>query len=102
MSLPVGHTAQRGAPRKEMPMTNHHRLTMVLVSCFAFVCVATSGGKVNAQGQPEGQLTIAFDASIACSSLDPAVTSGPGPTVLFLSALPHPPIQSPPGDDRPA
>src|SRR5881409_3699686 len=99
MSLPVGPTAKRGAPRKEMPMTNHHRLTMVLVSCFAFVCVATSGGKVNAQGQPEGQLTIAFDASIASSFLDPAETSGLGTSFVFLYALHDALIKPLPGND---
>src|SRR5437667_11572251 len=87
MSLPVGPTAKRGAPRKEMPMTNHRRLTMVLVSCFSFCFVATSGGKVSAQGQPEGQLTIAFDASIASSFLDPAETPGIGTPFAFLYAL---------------
>src|SRR3989475_13041739 len=99
MSLPVGPTAKRGAPRKEMPMTNHHRLTRILVSCFAFVCVATSGGKVNAQGQPEGQLTIAFDASIASSFLDPAETSGLGTPFLFLYALHDALIKPLPGND---
>src|SRR2546426_10861826 len=99
MSLPVGPTAKRGAPRKEMPMTNHRRLTMVLVSCFSFCFVATSGGKVNAQGQPEGQLTIAFDASIASSFLDPAETSGLGTPFVFLYAL-HDALMKPlPGND---
>src|SRR5207245_3161309 len=40
-----------------------------------------------AQGQPEGQLTIAFDASIASSFLDPAETSGLGTPFVFLYAL---------------
>ena len=80
-------------------MTNHHRLTRILVSCFAFVCVATSGGKVNAQGQPEGQLTIAFDASIASSFLDPAETSGLGTPFVFLYALHDALIKPLPGND---
>ena len=37
----------------------------------AFI-VATWSGMAVAQGQPEGQLTIAFDASIAPTFLDPA------------------------------
>lgn len=37
--------------------------------------LALSLGTVHAQGQPEGQLTIAFDASIATSFLDPAETA---------------------------
>src|SRR5438094_35552 len=99
MSLPVGPTAKRRAPRKEMPMTSHRRLTRILVSCFAFVCVATSGGKVNAQGQPEGQLTVAFDASIASSFLDPAETSGLGTPFVFLYALHDALIKPLPGND---
>src|SRR3989441_416549 len=99
MSLPVGPTAKRGAPRKEMPMTNHRRLTMVLVSCFSFCFVATSGGKVSAQGQPEGQLTIAFDASIASSFLDPAETPGIGTPFVFLYALHDALIKPLPGND---
>src|SRR5213594_1414142 len=99
MSLPVGPTAKRGAPREETPMTNQHRLTMVLVACFSFFFLATSGGKVNAQGQPEGQLTIAFDASIASSFLDPAETSGLGTPFVFLYAL-HDALMKPlPGND---
>src|SRR5881628_2823461 len=65
----------RSAPvqrHKEMSMSKHHRLTVV----FIFVLVALSSGEVGAQGQPEGQLTIAFDASIAPTFLDPAETSG--------------------------
>src|SRR5438046_4503461 len=99
MSLPVGPTAKRGAPRKEMPMTNHRRLTMVLVSCFSFCFVATSGGKVSAQGQPEGQLTIAFDGSIASSFLDPAETPGIGTPFVVRYAL-HDALVNPlPGND---
>jgi len=80
-------------------MTNQHRLTMVLVACFSFFFLATSGGKVNAQGQPEGQLTIAFDASIASSFLDPAETSGLGTPFVFLYAL-HDALMKPlPGND---
>src|SRR2546425_8197919 len=99
MSLPVGPTAKRGAPRKEMPMTNHRRLTMVLVSCFSFCFGATSGGKVSAQGQPEGQLPIAFDASIASSFLDPAETPGIGTPFVFLYALHDALIKPLPGND---
>src|SRR5438876_11946721 len=98
MSLPVGHTAKRGAPHKEMPMSNHHRLMMVLVSCLSFCFVATSG-KVSAQGQPEGQLTIAFDASIASSFLDPAETPGIGTPFVFLYALHDALIKPLPGND---
>ena len=38
-----------------------------------------------AQGQPEGQLTIAFDASIAPTFLDPAETPGIGTPFVFCT-----------------
>src|SRR2546428_6931497 len=99
MSWPVGHTVKRGAPREETPMTNQHRLTMVHVACFSFFFLATSGGKVTAQGQPEGKLTIAFNASIPSSFLDPAETSGLGTPFVFLYAL-HDALMKPlPGND---
>src|SRR3989454_711152 len=99
MRLPVGPTVKRGAPREETPMTNQHRLTLVLVACFSFFFLATSGGKVSAQGQPEGQLTIAFDASIASSFLDPAETPGIGTPFVFLYALHDALIKPLPGND---
>ena len=40
-----------------------------------------------AQGQPDGQLTVAFDASIAPVFLDPAETPGIGTPFVFLYAL---------------
>ena len=58
----------------------------VLVS-FLFFVVGLSGGAVSGQSQPDGQLTIAFDASIATSFLDPAETPGIGTPFVFLYAL---------------
>ena len=55
----------------------------VLVS-FLFLVVGLSGGTVSGQSQPDGQLTIAFDASIATSFLDPAETPGIGTPFVFL------------------
>ena len=42
---------------------------------------------VAAQSQPDGQLTIAFDSSIAPTFLDPAETSGLATPFVFLYAL---------------
>src|SRR5437870_6332164 len=56
-------------------------------------------GKVNAQGPPDGQLTIAFDASIAPTFLDPAETPGIGTPFVFLYALHDALIKPLPGND---
>jgi len=79
-------------------MRNACRLTAgtVLVS---FFFIAMLGGEVGAQGQPDGQLTIAFDASIAPTFLDPAETSGIATPFAFLYAL-HDALAKPlPGKD---
>src|SRR5262249_8817906 len=52
------------------------------------------------RGQPEGQLTIAFDASIAPTFLDPAETPGIGRPFVFLYALHDALIKPLPGSDR--
>ena len=57
------------------------------------------GGEVAAQGQPDGQLTIAFDASIAPTFLDPAETPGIGTPFVFLYALHDALIKPLPGND---
>jgi peptide/nickel transport system substrate-binding protein len=56
-------------------------------------------GDVSAQGQPDGQLTIAFDASIAPTFLDPAETPGIGTPFVFLYALHDALIKPLPGND---
>src|SRR6266487_1196332 len=56
-------------------------------------------GQVSAQGQPEGQLNIAFDASIAPTFLDPAETPGIGTPFVFLYALHDALIKPLPGND---
>ena len=76
-------------------MGKHYRLTVV----FAFVLVAMSGGEVGAQGQPDGQLTIAFDASIAPTFLDPAETSGIATPFAFLYAMHDALIKPLPGNN---
>src|SRR5881296_1720062 len=56
-------------------------------------------GQVAAQSQPDGQLTIAFDASIAPTFLDPAETPGIGTPFVFLYAM-HDALMKPlPGND---
>ena len=72
------------------------RLTVALVS---LSLVAMLAGTAAAQAQPDGQLTIAFDASIAPSFLDPAETSGLATPFVFLYAL-HDAIAKPmPGNN---
>ncbi|HZO42114.1 MAG TPA: ABC transporter substrate-binding protein [Methylomirabilota bacterium] len=61
--------------------------------------VAASNGAVAAQGQPEGQLTVAFDASIAPTFLDPAETPGIGTPFTFLYAMHDALIKPLPGND---
>src|SRR5262244_3382807 len=61
--------------------------------------VAVWGAAAAAQGQPEGQLTVAFDASIAPTFLDPAETPGIGTPFVFLYAM-HDALAKPlPGND---
>src|SRR3989475_298494 len=68
----------------------------------SFVVVAAWCGAVGAQGQPDGQLTIAFDASIAPTFLDPAETPGIGTPFVFLYAM-HDALMKPlPGNDAAA
>ena len=76
-------------------MRKHHRLTGV----FVFVLVAMSSGVVAAQNPPEGQLTIAFDASIAPTFLDPAETSGIATPFAFLYAMHDALIKPLPGNN---
>jgi peptide/nickel transport system substrate-binding protein len=62
----------------------------------AFVLATWSGA---AAAQPEGQLTVAFDASIAPTFLDPAETPGIGTPFVFLYAM-HDALAKPlPGND---
>src|SRR5712692_5996397 len=63
------------------------------------VLIAVLSAEVHAQGQPDGQLTIAFDATIATSFLDPAETVGLGTPFVFLYALHDALIKPLPGHD---
>src|SRR5215510_6056981 len=73
------------------------RLTVGLV--VSVFLVGLSGGDVAAQGPPEGQLTIAFDASIAPTFLDPAETPGIATPFVFLYALHDALIKPLPGNN---
>src|SRR5213594_303068 len=61
--------------------------------------VGLSGGEVSAQNHATGQITIAFDASIATSFLDPAETPGSGTPFVFLYAMHDALIKPLPGND---
>jgi peptide/nickel transport system substrate-binding protein len=71
----------------------------VRIALVLLVLIASPGAVAHAQGQPDGQLTIAFDASIAPSFLDPAETAGLGTPFVFLYALHDALIKPMPGND---
>jgi peptide/nickel transport system substrate-binding protein len=64
----------------------------------AWLVLGFSGG-VAAQAPPDSQLTIAFDASIAPTFLDPAETSGVATPFVFLYALHDALIKPLPGNN---
>src|SRR6266487_3035007 len=61
--------------------------------------VTILGVDVTAQSQPDGQLIIAFDTSIAPTYLDPAETTGIATPFTFLYALHDALIKPLPGND---
>src|SRR5215469_10469674 len=73
---------------------------MASIVLLSWLALALSAGPVGAQSQPDGQLTIAFDASIAPTFLDPAETPGIGTPFVFLYALHDALIKPLPGNDR--
>jgi len=71
----------------------------VSIALATVLALGLSSTEVPAQSQPDGQLTIAFDASIAPTFLDPAETPGIGTPFVFLYAL-HDAMMKPlPGND---
>src|SRR3989440_8087463 len=64
-----------------------------------FLLLATWGGQAAGQSRPEGELTIAFDASIAPTFLVPAETSGLSTPFVFLYALHDALIKPLPGNN---
>src|SRR2546430_12474424 len=69
------------------------------IALLSLLSLCLWSGQVAAQSQPDGQLTIAFDASIASSFLDPAETPGIGTPFVFLYALHDALIKPLPGND---
>jgi ABC-type transport system substrate-binding protein len=66
------------------------RLMFKGLGVFVLVVIAlgtSPAAELGAQGPPDGQLTIAFDASIAPSFLDPAEMPGIATPMVFLYAL---------------
>ena len=61
--------------------------------------LATVRAEVSAQSQPDDQLTIAFDVSIALRWFDPAETEGIGTPFVFLYAMHDALIKPLPGND---
>jgi peptide/nickel transport system substrate-binding protein len=80
-------------------MRNDHRRTVWKILVAAVLFVALTSGEAGAQGAPEGQLTIAFDTSIAPSFLDPAETPGIATPFVFLYALHDALIKPLPGNN---
>src|SRR5438477_1007654 len=74
------------------------RLTASIVLA-TVVLAGLALGRAAAQGPPEGQLTVAFDASIAPTFLDPAETPGIGTPFVFLYALHDALVKPMPGND---
>lgn len=73
---------------------------LILSVMFVAVSIlAALGAEVYAQSQPDDQLTIAFDVSIAPSFLDPADTPGIGTPFVFLYAMHDALIKPLPGND---
>src|SRR2546428_12118662 len=68
-------------------MSDHHRFTVATMLAVFLLLAMLPASDVAAQSSPDGQLTIAFDASIAPSFLDPAETSGIATPFAFLYAL---------------
>jgi peptide/nickel transport system substrate-binding protein len=85
----------------ETPMSNRDRHTVgnPLVVIFVVALVAMSGAQARAQSQPDGQLTIAFDATIAPTFIDPAETAGLATPFVFLYALHDALVKPLPGND---
>ena len=71
----------------------------LLIAFVALITLTTLAPDAHAQSQPDGQLTIAFDVSLAPSFLEPAETAGIGTPYVFLYAL-HDALAKPlPGND---
>jgi peptide/nickel transport system substrate-binding protein len=65
----------------------------------SFFLLLATWGEATGQNRPDGELTIAFDASIAPTFLDPAETSGLSTPFVFLYALHDALIKPLPGNN---
>jgi peptide/nickel transport system substrate-binding protein len=74
-------------------------LRSVLIPLIVGMVVTLAGGNAGAQRQPEGQLVIAFDTSIAATYFDPAETPGLQTPFVFLYALHDALVKPLPGND---
>jgi peptide/nickel transport system substrate-binding protein len=63
------------------------------------IALAVVGGAATVQRQPEGQLTIVFDTTIAPTYFDPAETPGIATPFVFLYALHDALVKPLPGND---
>src|SRR5262249_47823703 len=89
----------RGRRRQKESMRRRDMNGLARTRLLGALLVAVWSGAAAAQGQPEGQLTVAFDASIAPTFLDPAETPGIGTPFVFLYAM-HDALAKPlPGND---
>src|SRR3989454_9701261 len=69
------------------------------IAVLSLLALGLWSGPAAAQPPPDGQLTIAFDVSIALTFLDPAETPGIGVPFVFLYALHDALIKPLPGND---
>ena len=69
------------------------------IALVSLLLMASLAAEAGAQAQPDGLLTVAFDASIAPSFLDPAQTSGLATPFVFLYALHDALIKPMPGNN---
>jgi peptide/nickel transport system substrate-binding protein len=74
----------------------HYRLVWLIVG----IVVMLSGVPAAGQSQPQGQIIIAFDTSIAPTYLDPSETSGIATPFVFLYAIHDALIKPLPGNDQ--
>jgi peptide/nickel transport system substrate-binding protein len=70
-----------------------------VIALFSLVLLALTTGAAAQTGAPEGQITIAFDATIAPTFLDPGETSGLATPFVFLYALHDALIKPMPGNN---
>jgi peptide/nickel transport system substrate-binding protein len=105
--VPSGAATRKSTPGKNTTIRGHgpegksvmtRRMASIVVACC--VALALLSARAAAQDKPEGQVTIAFDASIAPAFLDPADTPGIATPFVFLYALHDALIKPLPGNDR--